>query len=94
MITANMLDYPEHRINFYLLLTSIITHTFQAFFQIPPASQVSNVVALAITSTPTLTVVPFLSLVKPFVVLVYRNMSLMQLFGASNTVKETLHKLA
>ena len=41
MITANMLDYPEHRINFYLLLTSIITHTFQAFFQIPPASQVS-----------------------------------------------------
>jgi exportin-1 len=46
MITANMLDYPEHRINFYLLLTSIITHTFQAFFQIPPASQVSNVVAI------------------------------------------------
>ena len=34
-----MVDYPEHRIQFYLLLTSIITHTFQAFFQIPPASQ-------------------------------------------------------
>ena len=40
MITANMEDYPEHRIHFYLLLTAIITHTFQAFFQIPPASQV------------------------------------------------------
>jgi exportin-1 len=40
MITTNMVDYPEHRIHFYLLLTSIITHTFQAFFQIPPASQV------------------------------------------------------
>ena len=39
MITKNMVDYPEHRIQFYLLLTSIITHTFQAFFQIPPASQ-------------------------------------------------------
>ena len=41
MITANMEDYPEHRINFYLLLTSILTHTFQSFFQIPQASQVS-----------------------------------------------------
>jgi exportin-1 len=41
MIATNMEDYPEHRIHFYLLLTAIVTHTFQAFFQIPPASQVS-----------------------------------------------------
>lgn len=35
MITTNMEDYPEHRINFYTLLKEINRKCFRAFFQIP-----------------------------------------------------------
>jgi len=35
MITTNMEDYPEHRINFYMLLKEINQKCFRAFFQIP-----------------------------------------------------------
>ena len=35
MITVNMEDYPEHRINFYTLLKEINQKCFRAFFQIP-----------------------------------------------------------
>ena len=35
MITINMEDYPEHRINFYTLLKEINQKCFRAFFQIP-----------------------------------------------------------
>jgi exportin-1 len=35
MITTNMEDYPEHRINFYTLLKEINQKCFRAFFQIP-----------------------------------------------------------
>mmetsp|Transcript_15108 Transcript_15108/g.50989 ORF Transcript_15108/g.50989 Transcript_15108/m.50989 type:complete len:1084 (-) Transcript_15108:130-3381(-) len=35
MITTNMEDYPEHRINFFNLLKEINHHCFRAFFQVP-----------------------------------------------------------
>lgn len=36
MLTKNFSDYPEHRINFFKLLSSIIKYTFQGLFKIPP----------------------------------------------------------
>ena len=35
MITHNMEDYPEHRINFFQLLKEINHACFRAFFMIP-----------------------------------------------------------
>lgn len=39
MITTNFEDFPEHRINFFMLLKAVNTHTFSALFNIPPAHQ-------------------------------------------------------
>ncbi|EDV20281.1 uncharacterized protein TRIADDRAFT_51014 [Trichoplax adhaerens] len=36
MINKDFEEYPEHRVNFYLLLQAITKHTFEAFFHIPP----------------------------------------------------------
>lgn len=36
MLTKNFSDFPEHRINFFKLLSSIIKFTFQGLFKIPP----------------------------------------------------------
>lgn len=40
MIAKNFVDFPDHRIYFYKLLTAIVRHCFQSIFQIPPAAQV------------------------------------------------------
>jgi exportin-1 len=39
MITANISDYPEHRLNFFRLLQAINRHCFSAIFSMPPALQ-------------------------------------------------------
>jgi exportin-1 len=38
MITKNFSDFPEHRINFFKLLSSINRSCFASFFSIPPKS--------------------------------------------------------
>lgn len=39
MITTNMLDYPEHRINFFKFLHDANTHCFYGLFSIPASHQ-------------------------------------------------------
>eukprot|EP00164_Ancoracysta_twista_P001438 GFYU01001874.1.p1 GENE.GFYU01001874.1~~GFYU01001874.1.p1 ORF type:complete len:1068 (-),score=427.51 GFYU01001874.1:237-3440(-) len=36
MITQNFEEYPEHRLNFFMLLRAINHHCFDAFFTLPP----------------------------------------------------------
>jgi exportin-1 len=48
MIAKNFVDFPDHRIHFYNLLTAIVRHCFQSIFQIPPAAQVCSIVLLSV----------------------------------------------
>merc|ERR1711871_834645 len=41
MITQNFEDYPEHRLNFYLLLKAVVRYCFAGIFSIPPEFQKS-----------------------------------------------------
>merc|ERR1711920_277489 len=39
MITRNFEDFPEHRVNFFVLLKAVNNHCFVALFSIPPEHQ-------------------------------------------------------
>ena len=39
MITTNFEDFPEHRLNLYMLLKAVIEHCFPSLFAIPPEMQ-------------------------------------------------------